>query len=271
MKNVLIFNDISGLGNCSLCANLPIFSKLGHYCMPVVTATFSCQTGFVHFTCQKNGNLPQCVADITAQRKPHACYVGFCTDVNLLQQVAQVAQNLEDCYLFVDPILGDNGALYSVFNQQYVQEMKNLVQKAQCISPNLTEACLLADVNYQQLISHSNEPTFLAFCGKTFQNFLQQTGAQNAVITGVECGELVGNIVLEKGKAVRYVTSERVPINFSGTGDAFSSVLLGELLNGCGLVTATEIASDFVSKAATLTQCSDRRFGVEFSRVLNNL
>ena len=38
MKNILIYNDISGLGNCSMSANLPIFTKLGHYCMPIVTA-----------------------------------------------------------------------------------------------------------------------------------------------------------------------------------------------------------------------------------------
>ncbi len=271
MKNILIFNDISGLGNCSMCANLPIFTKLGHYCMPVITATFSCQTGFVDFTCQKNGNLPQCVADITAHRKADVWYVGFCTDVNLLRQVSDSVKNATDAYIFVDPILGDNGALYSIFNQDYVREMKQLVKNARCISPNVTEACLLADIDYNSLVAHSNEPTFLAYCGKTFQNFLQITGVQNAVITGVECGDLIGNVVLQQGKDVRYVTSQRVPINFSGTGDTFSSVLLGELLNGCDLVQATEIAADFVCKAAMKTQCTDRRFGVEFGRVLNKL
>lgn len=271
MKNILIFNDISGLGNCSLCANLPIFTKLGHYCMPVVTATYSCQTGFVNFTCQKNGNLPQCVKDILANRKPNAVYVGFCAETNLLLQVSDTVSKIDGAFLFVDPILGDNGALYSVFDSAYVAQMKQLVQKADCISPNLTEACLLADIDYNQVISHAEKPDFLGYCGRIFADFLQKTGAKSAVITGVEQGETIGNIVLQKECPASFVTNNRVLISYSGTGDTFSSVLLGKLQLGCGLVEATQTAADFVCKAASLTQCSDRRFGVEFSRVLNDL
>lgn len=271
MKNILIFNDISGLGNCSMCANLPIFTKLGHYCMPIITATYSCQTGFIHFTCQKNGNLPQCVKDVLTNRKPNAVYVGFCAETALLAQVSEAVSKIHDAFLFVDPILGDNGALYSVFDSEYVAQMKQLVQKADCISPNLTEACLLADVDYNEVVSHASLPDFFDFCGKIFENFLQKSGAKSAVITGVEHGETICNIVLQKGCSARFVTNNRVPVSYSGTGDTFSSVLLGKLQLGCSLEESTQTAADFVCKAASLTQCSDRRFGVEFSRVIDDL
>lgn len=269
MKNVLIFNDISGLGNCSLVANLPILSKLGHYCMPVVTASYSCQTGFKNFTCQKNAHLHACVTDIVSHRIPDAVYVGFCADSQILAEVTREVANLPDGTLkFVDPILGDNGALYPVFDDDYVAAMKSLVRGAYCISPNLTEACLLADVDYRQLISQQGKPAFLAHCGNVFQNFCDVVGVQNAVITGVTCGNLLGNVVLQKGQPVQFVTNDRVLVNYSGTGDAFSSVLLGELLCGASVVTATQIAANFVGKAASLTDCDDSRFGVEFCRVL---
>lgn len=271
MKNILILNDISGLGNCSMSANLPIFTKLGHYCMPVVTATYSCQTGFVKFTCQRNNALTQCVRDVLSNRTPHAVYVGFCADTELLQEAAEVVQNAGDAYLFVDPILGDNGKLYCVFDDDYVEQMKKLVRKASCISPNLTEACLLSGVDFAEVVSHKNEPAFLSYCGEVFQNFLETVGAQSAVITGVECGKYLGNIVLERGQQPRFVTNERVEICYSGTGDTFSSVLLGKLLCGSTLLSATADAASFVAKAASATQCEDRRFGVEFGRVLNEL
>ena len=272
MKSILIFNDISGLGNCSLTANIAIFSKLGHYCMPTVTATYSCQTGFGNFTCQKNANLPQCVADVTAHRMPDAVYAGFCADTDLLEQItAEVARLPAQTLKFVDPIMGDNGALYPVFDTAYVAAMKGLVHGAYCITPNLTEACLLTDTDYTELISHMDEPTFLAYCGKVFCDLCALLKVDNAVITGIPCGKLLGNIVLEKGATARFVTNERVPVNYSGTGDAFSSVLLGELLCGATLMSATQIAANFVGKAASLTQCDDRRFGVEFSRALNLL
>lgn len=272
MKSILIFNDISGLGNCSMTANIAIFSRLGHYCMPVVTATYSCQTGFQNFTCQRNEKLPKCVAEITAHRMPSAVYVGFCAGTDLLCEVtAEVDKLPAEILKFVDPILGDNGALYSVFDKGYVAAMKKLVKGAYCITPNITEACLLTGISYAELISHQGEPTFLAHCGKVFANICETLDVHNAVITGVQCGSLLGNIVLQKGSACQYVTNQRVPVNYSGTGDAFSSVLLGELLCGATLLSATQIAANFVGKSAELTQCTDSRFGVEFSRALNLL
>lgn len=270
MKNVLLFNDISGLGNCSLGANLPILSKMGCYCMPVVTGAFSCQTGFRQFTFSRNDQLTQSVKDILANCAPDAVYVGFCVDSGLLGEVCGIVENARDALVFVDPILGDNGKLYSIFNAEYVETMKHAVRYADCISPNFTEACLLADIDYQTLYSRKDEPTFLEICGKAFQNFLQITGAKSAVITGVECGNEIGNIVL-KSNAVRYVTNERVPVNFSGTGDVFSSVLLGGLLRGKTIFEATQIAAHFVCKAAQSTQRTDRRFGVDFCKVLDTL
>lgn len=273
MKNVLILNDISGLGNCSISANLPIFTKLSHYCMPVPTATFSCQTGFERYTFQRNEHLSQCVEDVLGNRNADAIYVGFCVDEGLLDEVINTVIGLRAAgrFVFVDPVLGDNGKLYNIFDESYAKKMKRLVSLAQCITPNLTEACLLADVSFGELQRQVESSTFLAFCGKIFQNFLQKTGAERAVITGVPCGDLVGNVVLEKDAPIRFVTNERVPTNYSGTGDTFSSVVCGELLNGCNLLQATEIAANFVCKAAKSTQEPDRRFGVEFFRVMDLL
>lgn len=270
MKNILIFNDISGLGNCSMCANLPIFTKLGHYCMPIVTATFSCQTGFEKFTYQRNNSITQCVSDIAANRAASAIYVGFGVDIDILQQICKAVQSFEG-YVFVDPIMGDNGKLYSIFDGDYVNEMKKLVRFADCISPNVTEACLLADVDYGELAKQAGKRDFLELCAKTFGNFLKQTGAKSAVITGVDCGNVVGNVVFMPNGQIRFVTNKRVAVNYSGTGDAFSSVLLGKILNGCDVAQATESAAIFVGKAAKETQCADRRFGVEFSHVLDNI
>ncbi|MCH5151640.1 MAG: bifunctional hydroxymethylpyrimidine kinase/phosphomethylpyrimidine kinase [Clostridiales bacterium] len=272
MKNILIYNDISGLGNCSMAANLPIFTKLGHYCMPIVTASYSCQTGFGNFAAQRNSEIVQFSDRLLANRIPDAIYVGFGNDGEVLQGVTSVVSRFpskEVCKL-VDPIMGDNGKLYPVFDDAYLQNMKRLVTLADCITPNLTEACLLAGINYAELVNRSNEPTFLATCGEVFTDFLTKTGAKSAVITGIECGKLLGNVVLD-GNNRYFVTNERVEVTYSGTGDVFSSVVLGELLNGHSLLTATQVAANFVEKAARATTCSDRRFGVEFAKVIDLL
>lgn len=272
MKKIVIFNDISGLGNCSLCANLPVFTQLGHYCMPVPTACYSCQTGFDGFLVQPNASVMQFAESISAHCKPDAAYVGFCSDVRTLQAVIGAVSGVmrpAEC-LFVDPILGDNGKLYPVFDDLYVTAVKQLARKADCISPNLTEACILAGVDYKSLVASSDRPDFLEHCGAAFANFLDIVGCKSAVITGIECGEYLGNIVLD-GQSVLYVTNERAGVNFSGTGDVFSSVLLGEMLQGKSLFESATVAADFVGKAARLTERTDRRFGVDFCKVLDTL
>ena len=181
-----------------------------------------------------------------------------------------MVQNIQNAFVLVDPIMGDNGKLYPVFDADYVAKMKQLVKFADVITPNLTEACLLADVSYQDVISHQNEPTFLATVGKIFQDFLATTGAKSAVITGVPCGELIGNVVLTNS-GVRFVTNARIHINYSGTGDLFSSVVMGEMLCSCNLLQATQLAAIFVGNCASQTQRTDTRFGVDFASLLPTL
>lgn len=272
MKNILIFNDISGLGNNSMLANITVFTHLGHYCMPVPTACYSCHTGFANFTTVKNNDTVDFARRISANANVDAFYVGFCNDTATLDGVQTVTNEVlaRDVCLFVDPIMGDNGRLYPVFDDGYVSVMKALVRRADCISPNLTEACLLADLDYGEVVSHESNPTYLHYCGQIFADFLQKTGAKQAVITGIKCGNSIGNIVLD-GKEIFYVTNERTDVDFSGTGDVFSSVVLGELLNGVSLKRAAVIAAQFVGNSARLTDRQDRRFGVDFCKLLNEL
>lgn len=270
MKNILIFNDISALGNCSMAVNLPVLTHLGHNCIPVVTAHYSAQTGFVNYHVLPNDNVGIFAQDVLQRTHPDAVYVGFCQCTQTLADVVKVVQNVENTLVLVDPIMGDNGALYSVFDENYVREMKKAVQNADVITPNLTEACLLADVDYNDVTSHQNEPTFLATVGAIFGDFLTKTGAKSAVITGVPCDNLIGNVVITKD-GIRFVTNERAQTNFSGTGDLFSSVVLGEILNSRSLLQATQISASFVGNCAHDTQRIDRRFGVDFASLLHTL
>lgn len=270
MKKILVFNDISALGNCSLAVNLPIFAHLGHNCMPVVTAHYSAQTGFGKFHVLPNERVQIFAEDVLQKTSADAVYVGFCQCTQTLSEVSKVVQSATDAFVLVDPIMGDNGKLYSVFDADYVAQMKQIVKHADVITPNLTEACLLCDISYNDVISHQNEPTFLATVGKLFQDFLAKTGAKSAVITGVPCGELIGNIVLTNTGA-KFVTNTRTNTPFSGTGDLFSSVLLGELLCSCNLLQATQLAAIFVGNCASQTQRTDPRFGVDFADLLPTL
>lgn len=240
--------------------------------MPVVTGCYSCQTGFSNFAVTPNPHTVDFAKRIAANATPDAFYVGFCNDTATLNGVKTVVSEVlsKDCYLFIDPIMGDNGKLYPVFDADYVSAMKALVACADCISPNLTEACLLADVDYVELTKRKDEPDYIDRCKNTFVRFLTVANVKSAVITGISRGDKISNLVLD-GKCVKAVTTSRVDVDFSGTGDVFSSVLLGELLNGKTLLQATTTAANFVSDSAAATERTDRRFGVDFCKLLDTL
>lgn len=241
--------------------------------MPIVTACYSCQTGFSNFAVIPNCATVKFAQRIAANATPNALYVGFCNDTVTLKGVNTVVSDVlqGDCYLFVDPIMGDNGKLYPVFDADYVDAMKSVVAGADCISPNLTEACLLADVDFAKLVAHKDEENYIDICKSVFQDFLTVTKVKSAVITGISQSNKISNLVLDNKRGVEVITTERVNVDYSGTGDVFSSVLLGLLLNGERLYDASEKAATFVAKAAALTDRTDCRFGVDFCKLLNSL
>ncbi len=272
MKNILVFNDISGLGNCSMSANIAVLSRMGHNVMPVITSAFSCQTGFDGFKFITNGCTESFTRSILANRDADAVYLGFCPDAESLHAAASAVRlcDRDTRYFMADPIMGDNGSLYPVFGRDYVETMKKAIEGADCITPNLTEACLLADLDFMSVTADKDRPDYLPRCAEIFHGFAQKTNVKSAVITGVDFGAYVANMVLE-GETVRFVTNDRTDINYSGTGDVFSSVLLGDVMNGAELYQATEKAARFVCSAASATREKDRRFGTEFCRVLKFL
>ena len=58
----------------------------------------------------------------------------------------------KDSLTVIDPVLGDNGKLYSNFNESMVVEMQHLVTHADVITPNLTELFYLLDRPYKERV-----------------------------------------------------------------------------------------------------------------------
>ena len=75
------------------------------------------------------------------------------------------------------------------------------------------------------------------------------------VITGVpEAAGAVGNLIVDETHPEgTVVSSRRVSHNFAGTGDVFSAVLCGSLLQGQTAVDAVRRAADFVYTALVCT------------------
>jgi len=267
IKNVLAIHDISCIGRCSLTVALPIISAYGVECRLLPTALLSTHTGgFTDFTYLDLTDEMQKILTAWQPLKLQfdAIYSGFmasAAQIDILKLTAQAYSALT----VIDPVMADDGQLYSVFDQAFVEKMKEAVPLADVLIPNITEACLLTDTPYPA-------------GGKLTQDFiedlasaLQNMGAKRLVLTGVsfESGKIGAAAINESGD-VNYAFTDQIGAAYHGTGDIFGSVLTAQLVKGQSLLSATQAAVDFVVAAIKATPSdADKKYGVNFEEVLN--
>lgn len=271
-KRVLAIHDMCSFGRCSLTAAIPVISAMGFQVCPFPTALFSNNLTYGDFT----------FSDFTPHMKEFmnkwtqlgfsydAIYSGFLADADQIALVEEAIQRFskQDGLIVVDPAMADDGKLYPVFKPDIVTEMKHLISHATVITPNFTEACLLLDIPYPKE-APSNKTT-LQLCQQ-----LSDNGPKSIVITSVPSTDDTIKIVSYDANTASYdeCVVSRIPFSTCGTGDLFTSVLTGSLLNGMTLHHAVQKAADFLAYAIhyTYESGSDYREGVQVEPCLAHL
>lgn len=274
-KRVAVINDLSSFGKCSLTASMPIFSCMGLQACPLPTAVLSCQTGFDDFFKQ---DMTFVWDDYFASWRKmgvtfDAIQSGYVTSASQVKKIAEFVEEFgKGSTLFVvDPVLGDDGQLYPSMTEEMVQEMRNLIGRANFCTPNLTELCLLCGENPQQVLSKIEEENFFEYlqqlCKKIFD-----LGCPAVVVTGIRRKNQVHNYVLTLRD--EFITSSpSFKANMSGAGDIFCSILTAEVMTGKTLVQAVEVADEFLTKAIMDTTKGkyDTKHGINFEKHLREL
>lgn len=258
---VAAIHDLSGFGRASLCAIIPTLSAMGVQVCPVPTAILSSHTGgFEHYSFL---DLTDYMEEYIEQWKLlglqfDCIYSGF---LGSPRQAAIVADFI-DCFgrpdnlVVVDPVLGDNGSLYSSMTQEMVEEMRRLVFKADVITPNFTEAAFLLGEDIPPVISDGQ--------AKDWLRRLSRMGPKMAVITSApqEKNSRNTNVLAydRENQLFWKVGCRYIPAHYPGTGDAFASVMIGSLLQGDSLPAALDRAVQFIS------QCIKASYGFSYPK-----
>lgn len=272
-KRVLAIHDISCVGRCSLTVALPILSAAGLDTGVLPTAVLSTHTGgFENFTYH---DLTQEITPIanhweTLDLKFNAMYSGFLGSYDQIDLVSQLFKRFkkEGGLVLVDPVMADNGELYSIYSQEMVEGMRRLCATADMIVPNLTEAAFLLGEDF---VGTQYDATYIENTLKK----LADLGPNQVVLTGVslEEGKLGAACYNRTTETIDYVTNTQVEGHFHGTGDIFGSTLLSGLMNGFSLKESTQIAVDYTLES--ITHCmnldQERRYGVAFERAIPSL
>ena len=262
-------HDLCGYGKCSLGVAIPVLSAAGCDVCPVPTSLFSAHTRYPRFAMlDTTGFLDEYVdAWKTCPVELDAVYSGFLGAPEQVDVIKRLYAENPGALRVLDPVMGDGGEIYATYTPELCDAMKELVDGADVLTHNLTEASILTGLPYegQEVPREQAERTADALLGM---------GARNVVLKGIRRREgdrdVIENLVAGEHVEPCYIEHELLPYMLHGTGDLYCSGLLAAVMAGRTLEDAARFAGEFVLEAMRVS-CDQPQYlerGVSFEPVL---
>ncbi len=272
MKKILLINDVVGYGRVGMAAMMPVLTYLGHPVYLLPTALVSNTLDYGRFAVQETTDYMRQLLPVWQQLgfSFDAMCTGLMFSVSQARLVASYAreQAARGVKVFVDPVLGDQGHTYNGIGDETICLEREMIATAHLIFPNYTEACLLTGRDYSTgQLDSEDEARGLA-------TQLHQMGARSVLITSAHvCGRsaVVGYNDDSKEYFIEYY--DELPAAFHGTGDIFSAVTIGHLMNGETLRRSARCAMNSVERmiARYADEQADLKAGLPIEHCLDLL
>ena len=260
-KRILTIQDISCVGQCSMTVALPILSACGHETCILPTAVLSTHTGGFGKPVVQH----LCVDGMWRHWKEQgirfdAILVGYLGSVSAIEMVSEILDEMmtPDGIAIVDPAMADHGKLYSGLDDTYAAAMQKLCEKADIMIPNITEAAMMAEMEYRA-----------EFDEAYVRELFSKLGGRDVVLTGVGFTPDQTGAAVRRGGEVSLIHSPKVNKSFSGTGDMFAACFTGALMQGKTLEEAANLACEFLLRSIEATVAAPAHwYGVKFETAL---
>jgi pyridoxine kinase len=269
LPRVAAVHDLCGYGKCSLGVAIPVLSCAGCDVCPVPTSLFSAHTKFDTFYMLDTTSMlaPYLDAWVEEGVELDAIYSGFLGAPEQVASILRLYREHPSALRVVDPVMGDGGVIYTTYTPELCDAMKSLVEGADILTPNLTEAAILTGTEYVgQNLSDGEVEALL--------DALLALGAKNVVVKGIDRGDgFIRNFVKGQDVALCEVKGELLPYMLHGTGDLYTSGLLAALMSGRNLEASVAFAGKLVHDAMVITreQPDYEVRGVSFESVLGDV
>lgn len=250
-KRIVLFNDLPGYGKVALAAMVPLFSRMGHFPYQVPTAVVSNTLDLGKFRIQDMTDYMRDTIKVWDELgfDPDCICTGFVLSEEQVELIGDYirsrktrrseTQNVDNGRLvMVDPIMADGGKLYNGIGMERVAAMRKLVSYSDVMVPNMTEAGFLTG------ICPGRERASAAELRELIDG-LHKLSGKSVVITSAQDSETDEHLVCgydhKSGQYFR-VPFIFLPVRVAGSGDIFSTVMTGKLLNGESLEAAVREA-----------------------------
>ncbi|MDE6758399.1 MAG: bifunctional hydroxymethylpyrimidine kinase/phosphomethylpyrimidine kinase [Clostridia bacterium] len=261
--NVITIQDFSSLGQCSITAALPIISAMGIETIALPVAVLSAQTNccddYTIVDLQKH-LLPAATQLKNLGLDFDFIYTGYLGQSAIVEDTIKICKTTNPSFIVVDPAMAEHGKLYSGISDDYVGAITELCKLSDLALPNVSEACMMAGVNYSPVLDKSKV--------EAIAQKLYDKGIKNFVITGIKTADGMKLAYCKEG-SVKFYDLREIEGQFYGSGDVFASTLVGGLANGLNVDTSIRLAIDFTEKAIQITsKDKSHNYGLKFEKAI---
>ena len=251
IPRIAAVHDLCGYGKCSLGVAIPVLSAAGCDVCPVPTSLFSAHTRFPVFHMHDTTDMlkPYLDAWVSEGVEVDAIYSGFLGAAEQVDAIQRLYREHPKALRIVDPVMGDGGNKYPTYTDELCAAMGALVDGADVLTPNLTEASILTGIPYEG----QDVPEDYVH---TIMDALIERGAKTVVLKGIvhEGEQIIRNYVAGADLEFVEISSELLPFMLHGTGDLYASSLLAAVMAGRSLYDAVDFAGTFVRDAMRVTR-----------------
>ena len=156
-KRILLVNDYVGYGKSSITMQIPIISAFGDIPSSVIASYLSNNSKYQEKVKISLANKFLDIFDV--YRKNNFVFDGMITGyIDNSDNIIELRDFAEDMklendkmLLLVDPVFADDGKKYCSVTDNHIENYKKLMEMADIITPNLTEACFLTGIDYEDI------------------------------------------------------------------------------------------------------------------------
>lgn len=243
-KTVLLLGDITGRSRVGVRMLTAVLEARGHEVLALPTAMISNTLNLGrHASLDTTDYLEKSVETWrTLGIGYDFLYIGYITGLAQARLLAAEADRARarGVPVLLDPILGDGGRAYASVTDGQAEGFRLLMQHASLVTPNLTEACLLTGVPYEEAARGA--------CADALLERLCVPG-RAAIVTSARTADGGCAVLGQDAAGKRFCQPyERLTGRSGGAGDLFGAALIDALLRGCTLEQAAARAGADVAR-----------------------
>ncbi|HBG40112.1 MAG TPA: phosphomethylpyrimidine kinase [Porphyromonadaceae bacterium] len=273
-KKILLVSDLPGYGKVALSAMFPIFSHLGFTTYNLPTALVSNTFNYGDYAMLDTFSYME--NTLKVWRKLNFRHDCICTGfVVSSKQVKIICEYIREqralnpkLYVAADPIMADDGKLYNGIAVDTVDYMRSMIEAADLIVPNFTEATFLTG-------RFVGARTIDAGGLREIIDRLRGRKERSVVITSVVDDVTGAHSVSgydRESDAYFTVPFDYLPCSVPGTGDIFLSFLVSYKLQGFALQDAVKKAAETVFRLIWLNKDNPDTFsGIPLEEYLHQI